>query len=96
MKRLRKTTWLYVNIAFAWVSMMTGLYLIKLLTALIDRLEGKVISTFYASVLDIAITILLFLLWLFLWRALTVKSFHMVLAGRSSGKFKGLRLRVMG
>lgn len=75
---VRGTVWIYVDIFFAWLSMLLGLYLVDRLVDLAPILE-EFMSRTQVGVVEVLITALLFLLWLIAWRILTVKAFRRII-----------------
>ena len=75
---VRGTVWIYVDIFFAWLSMLLGLYLIDRLVDLTPILE-EFMSRTQVGVVEVLITALLFILWLIAWRILTVKAFRRII-----------------
>jgi len=75
---VRGTVWIYVDIFFAWLSMLLGLYLIDRLVDLTPILE-EFMSRTQIGVVEVLITALLFILWLIAWRILTVKAFRRII-----------------
>ena len=75
---MRGATWIYADIFFAWLSMLLGLYLVDRLIDLTPVLE-KFMSRAQIGVVEVLITAFLFLVWLIVWRTLTVKAFRRII-----------------
>ncbi|MBS7612074.1 hypothetical protein KEJ27_07740 [Candidatus Bathyarchaeota archaeon] len=72
---LKDTFWIYINLLIAWISIMIGFYLLATLVNYMRQFGGSTLL----NTLEVLITVLLFLLWLFLWRLLTTKFFKNVI-----------------
>jgi uncharacterized membrane protein len=72
---LKTTLWIYVNLLMAWTSMLVGLYSLSALISYMRQFSGSMLL----NICEVLITVLLFLLWLFLWRFLTIKLFKNVI-----------------
>ncbi len=64
-----------MSLLIAWITLMVGLYLLNTLVNYMRKLSGAMLL----NILEVLITVLLFLLWLFLWRLLTIKFFKDVI-----------------
>ena len=75
---MKGTIWVYLDILFAWATMLLGLYIIDLSIDFISTFED-VLSRAQIGIVEVFVTALLFLLWLTVWRTLTVKLFRVVI-----------------
>lgn len=75
---MKGTIWVYFDIVFAWATMLLGLYMIDLLVDFMQTLRG-VLSNAQIGIIEVILTALLFLLWLAVWRTLTVKLFRRII-----------------
>lgn len=77
---MKDTFWIYLNLLIAWISIITGFYLLATLVDYMRRLSSSTIL----NLSEVLITVLLFLLWLFLWRLLTIKLFRNTISQKST------------
>ncbi|MEM3545843.1 MAG: hypothetical protein QXU47_03405 [Candidatus Bathyarchaeia archaeon] len=77
---MRDTYWIYMNLFIAWFSILIGFYLLSILVNYTRQFNGSI----FINVFEVLMAVVMFLLWLTLWRLITIRLFKRIIGKLSA------------
>ncbi|MEM1569182.1 MAG: hypothetical protein QXM89_00670 [Candidatus Bathyarchaeia archaeon] len=77
---MRDTYWIYMNLFIAWFSILIGFYLLSILVNYTRQFNGSI----FINVFEVLMAVVMFLLWLTLWRLITIRLFKRIIGKLST------------